>query len=148
MQDPSTYDGYTLPVNHLLHNRYRIDKLLGQGGFAIIYECTDITVGRSVAVKEYFPAGLAKREQKQDFFVVQPFDQNKMEFEKGHHHFLKEAEILKECHDLPGIVTVYDFFEENNTAYLVMEFLDGITLREYMNMYPEKMSFKDTMDII
>lgn len=133
MQDPSTYDGYTLPVNHLLHNRYRIDKLLGQGGFAIIYECTDITVGRSVAVKEYFPAGLAKREQKQDFFVVQPFDQNKMEFEKGHHHFLKEAEILKECHDLPGIVTVYDFFEENRTAYIVMEYIEGLTLEQYVH---------------
>lgn len=133
MQDPSTYDGYTLPVNHLLHRTYRIDRVLGEGGFAIIYQCTDITNGTSVAVKEYFPSGLARREQKQDLFVVQPLGQNKVEFEKGHRHFLKEAEILKECHNLPGIVTVYDFFEENRTAYIVMEYIEGLTLEQYVH---------------
>ena len=133
MQDPSAYDGYTLPVNHLLHQTYRIDRVLGEGGFAIIYQCTDIINGMSVAVKEYFPSGLAKREQKQDLFVVQPLGQNKIEFEKGHRHFLKEAQILKECHNLPGIVTVYDFFEENRTAYIVMEYIEGLTLEQYVH---------------
>lgn len=133
MQDSSAYDGYTLPVNHLLHQTYRIDRVLGEGGFAIIYQCTDIINGMSVAVKEYFPSGLAKREQKQDLFVVQPLGQNKIEFEKGHRHFLKEAQILKECHNLPGIVTVYDFFEENRTAYIVMEYIEGLTLEQYVH---------------
>lgn len=133
MQDSSAYDGYTLPVNHLLHQTYHIDRVLGEGGFAIIYQCTDIINGMSVAVKEYFPSGLAKREQKQDLFVVQPLGQNKIEFEKGHRHFLKEAQILKECHNLPGIVTVYDFFEENRTAYIVMEYIEGLTLEQYVH---------------
>lgn len=61
---------YVLTAGTLLHDSYRIDSVLGEGGFAIIYLCTNIRTGSTVAIKEYFPSGLAKREYQQDLFCV------------------------------------------------------------------------------
>lgn len=132
MQEAPIAEDYTLPAGTILHTMYRIEQILGRGGFAIIYKCVNLSTGETAAVKEYFPSSLATRRRRQGFFCVQPFEKNAAEFQTGHRHFLEEARILKECRDLPGIVTVYDFFEENQTAYIVMEYIEGLTLEQYI----------------
>lgn len=133
MEGHPDYDGYSLPLGTCLHDTYQISGVLGEGGFAIIYICVHIPTGKSVAVKEYFPSGLAKRECQHGLFCVQPLQNSTMEFEKGQRHFLEEARIMKECRNLPGIVTVHDFFEENHTVYIVMEYIEGPTLEQYIH---------------
>jgi len=132
--DASSYQqpNMALPLGTCLNERYFLGKVLGEGGFGITYVAWDIVLMVPVAVKEYFPSSLATRRRRQGFFCVQPFEKNATEFWTGHRHFLEEARILKECRDLPGIVTVYDFFEENQTAYIVMEYIEGLTLEQYI----------------
>lgn len=133
MQTAPIPGDYALPAGSILHDSYRIEQLLGKGGFAIIYQATELSTGNIVAIKEYFPSNLAKREYEQDLFFVQPLSVSIREFESGHAHFLEEARILKECRDLPGIVQVYDFFEEHQTAYIILEYIDGPTLEQYVS---------------
>lgn len=132
MEENQTYNGYSLPSGTILHQTYRIQKVLGEGGFGIIYVCDNLVTGKTVAIKEYFPSGLAKRERHADHYQVQPLQQNQAEFDKGHRHFLEEARILMNCQTLEGIVTVFDFFEEEHTAYIVMEYIEGPTLKQYI----------------
>lgn len=129
---PITGD-YVLPAGTILHHSYRIDQILGKGGFAIIYQATELSTGKVAAIKEYFPSDLAKREYKQGLFFVQPLSSSVREFQSGYAHFLEEARILTECRDLPGIVHVYEFFEEHQTAYIIMEYIDGPTLEQYVS---------------
>ena len=63
MEENQTYNGYSLPSGTILHQTYRIQKVLGEGGFGIIYVCDNLVTGKTVAIKEYFPSGLAKRER-------------------------------------------------------------------------------------
>lgn len=141
------YNSYSLPVGTILHQTYQINSILGEGGFGIIYACENITTKETVAIKEYFPCGLAKREQHSEHFVVQPLQKSKSEFMKGHRHFLEEAKILKNFQNLEGIATVLDFFEENSTAYIVMECIEGPTLEEYIQTNGT-MSYKETIQLI
>ena len=147
MRESSRDKGYVLSAGTLLHSSYRIDRVLGEGGFAVIYLCTNIRTGSTAAIKEYFPSGLAKREYQQDLFCVQPYRQCTTEFEKGYRHFLEEARILRECQNLQGIVTVHDLFEENQTAYIVMEYIEGPTLEQYV-LANGPMSAQETIDLI
>ena len=147
IHDPVDFTGYTLPSGTILHDHYRTERVLGEGGFAIIYQCTDTINGQTVAIKEYFPSGLAKREHSQGFLFVHPFTQSITQFQKGHRHFLEEARILKECRELPGIVTVHDFFEENQTAYIVMEYIEGLTLEQYVRTNGT-LSVSDTVELV
>lgn len=92
---------------------------------------SSVWIGNIRRIRADFPEFTLRR-NRQGFFCVQPFEKNAAEFQTGHRHFLEEARILKECRDLPGIVTVYDFFEENQTAYIVMEYIEGLTLEQYI----------------
>ena len=120
------------PGTELTHN-YIIDKILGEGGFGITYSGTMKLTGEKVAIKEYFPNGLAHRERnaKNEPYIV-PFYGMEDAFQKGLQHFINEASILKEFHNLNSIVSVKDVLETNGTVYLVMEFIDGITLKQYV----------------
>lgn len=103
----------------LLHNgKYRIEKVLGQGGFGITYKATQTQLGMTVVLKEYFPTGA----RRQDNQVIVPTEAKAAEQE-----FLEEGRILARLSH-PGIVRVLDFFEEWNTSYIVMDFVDGVPL--------------------
>lgn len=125
--------GHTLPEGTILSENYIIERVLGEGGFGITYSCTFRLTGEKAAVKEYFPSGLSHRVYSSDSeSSIVPYVGMEHEFEKGREHFLNEASILKEFQNLNSIVSVKDVIETNGTVYLVMEYIDGITLKQYV----------------
>ena len=120
-----------LRKGHLLKNRYKVLSVLGQGGFGLTYACHDTTLNLKVAVKEYYPDGFVNRDCKKSATVTYSTTPENMGFiEKGLRKFIDEARILAKFSGEDGIVDVRDYFEENNTAYIVMEYLDGKDLRQ------------------
>ena len=117
-----------LKLFHKLKSRYVVGRSLGAGGFGITYVAFDVVKDMRVCVKEYFPMGMVVRSR--DGVCVQHTRQNRIEeFQKGIERFIEEASILSEMKNIAGIVNVTDCFEENGTAYYVMEYLDGVPLK-------------------
>ena len=119
-----------LPVGTVLNGRYILGRVLGQGGFGITYVAKDHRTGGLVAVKEYFPDTMATRSQGPA--VTAYTGQREENFSYGKECFLNEAKTLAEFIGNPNIVRVYSYFEENHTAYFVMEYVQGISLQEYL----------------
>ncbi len=118
--------GDALPAGTLLRNQqFRLKGQLGQGGFGITYLAEDRTLHRKVAIKELFLSDWKRNQQT----VQQPGKLSSAEFQEMKIKFLAEARVLAGFND-PNIVRVYNQFTENNTAYLVMEYLQGETLGE------------------
>lgn len=116
----------------MLHKRYLVGRVLGNGGFGVTYIGWDYTLQQRVAIKEYLPSELATRMSGQTQVTV--FGGNKQEqFGDGLEQFVKEARRLAQFQNEDGVVRVYDSFAENNTAYIVMEYLEGETLTEYLD---------------
>jgi len=118
----------TLSVGTLI-GQYRIETLLGTGGFGMTYRAEDTQLKRSVAIKEFLPIELAVRAK--DDSHVQPRSQCAEEYVYGLNKFLEEAQTLARF-DHPNIIRVHGYAEGNGTAYLVMAFEHGETLRDYL----------------
>lgn len=123
---------YHLPSGTLLQGRYRIDSVLGEGGFGITYSGTELVIGKRVAIKEYFPCSYAMREQGKAVLPKPDAASQKM-FQKNREGFLEEARVLSRCASIESVVGVSAYFEENQTAYIVMEFLNGVTLKRLLD---------------
>ena len=115
-----------------LIGRYTIEGVLGQGGFGITYLGMDELHEKPVAIKEFFPQGIVTRNIEYQDTVTVTFVGEKDNYEKGKERFLKEARTMAKFSKDEGIVKALDFFEINNTAYIVMEYLEGITLKQYL----------------
>ncbi len=111
----------------LQNGKYVVGELLGQGGFGITYRATDTLLGRIVAIKELYPEGSERKGEN----VTVPLTYTEGRWSKAIGDFLREARTLASL-DHPDIVAVYDYFEENNTAYMVMRFIDGVDLVKVM----------------
>ncbi len=131
----------------LLREQYLIGRALGHGGFGITYLAWDNGLEARLAVKEYMPNGVAGRASG-DTKVLAYSDQTKQEFEWGLDRFLEEARTLKKFNSHPGIVSVDTVFRENGTAYLVMEFLDGWTLEEFLRKRDGKVTFETALRLM
>jgi hypothetical protein len=118
-----------LPPGHPLL-WYRIEKILGQGGFGVTYLATDTKLKRSVAIKEYLPSDLAVRDPDHSLHALSA-DREAM-YRWGLERFLQEAQTLAQFSH-PHIVQVYSFFEANNTAYMVMRYEEGESLATLLN---------------
>ena len=131
-KDPGTYQpgSHHFPPGKLLHERYLLGRVLGEGGFGITYFGLDIKLERRVAVKEYFPTTFVKREASVTLDVTCYTASGEKIYQKGREQFLQEARTMARLEEIPEIVRVLDFFPENNTAYIVMEFLEGETLKD------------------
>ena len=114
-----------------LDGRYIIGEVLGFGGFGITYKAWDKKLEYVVAVKEFYPSGIVNRTPGTKELVIYAQKRQK-EFYYGKDRFLEEARNMAKFNSEPNIVNVSAFFEENNTAYIVMEFLDGISLSQYL----------------
>lgn len=125
---------YYLPINTMLQKRYRINAVLGEGGFGITYSGWDVTLNIPVAIKEYYPSGLVTRNATRGKTTqVVPVSPAKYgpQFRDGIDRVLDEARRMAKFRNTQGIVGVYDFFKANSTAYIVMEYIDGCTLDVY-----------------
>ena len=118
-----------LPEGTILAGRYLVGRVLGQGGFGITYIAIDIALDIRVAIKEYFPTGVAAREQNSIRVLPVPTSSNPNGFQKGCDEFQLEAKNLARFNS-PNIVRVRDYFLENGTAYIVMDYIDGSSLTE------------------
>ena len=129
--------GFSVPKHQLrpgtvLNKEYVVGRALGQGGFGITYLGRDLVLGSRVAIKEYFPSSISTRDHDQTSQVTLTGSDSRDPYEYGRKSFLKEARTLARFETEPGVVRVRRFFEENNTAYLVMDYLDGVTLKQYV----------------
>lgn len=119
---------YQLPLRTILNGKYLVGKVLGEGGFGITYIAWDLSLQIPLAIKEYFPNTFAGRDSNRGNQVV-PFTGSKQKYYlKGKENYIKEARTLARFCGKDGIVEVRDYFEENGTAYIVMEYLDGKNL--------------------
>lgn len=126
----------TLPPGTILAGKYFLGKVIGEGGFGITYLAWEMNLEVPVAVKEYFPSGLATRDTqltggKSKTVSVMAGDQGHY-YQSGLRSFEQEARNLAKFQNLPGVVSVKDLFFENQTAYLAMEYIPGITMKQYL----------------
>ena len=132
----------------ILRGQYLVGKSIGQGGFGITYVGFDMNLEMKVAIKEYFPYGFATRNRRINDNVLLLKQEYKDFYEQEKNAFIEEARILAMCNDLPGIVKVRDYFQENNTCYIVMEYLEGITLKDYMKNHGGVLEAKTVFDMM
>lgn len=114
------------PGTFLRDGNYRIEEIIGQGGFGFTYLAYDLVLERRVAIKEFFPQSLCDRNDKADYVNVSNQNVAGM-FEKLKAKFIKEAINIAKF-DNPSIIKIYTAFEENNTAYYVMDYIEGDSL--------------------
>ena len=133
-----TAGSYTPNRNHLppgtvLNDRYLIGRALGSGGFGITYIGCDLRLELKVAIKEYFPTDKVQRISDVSLEVSVPSDLVEQSFQSGKDRFLEEARVMARMDKQPEIVSVRDFFECNNTAYIVMEYVEGTTFKQLVS---------------
>ena len=133
-EDEYVHDPTVLPLGTKLHNKIIIGKVMGKGGFGITYLGYDLRMDKTIAVKEYYPNGIAYRSQTGTDVLVADTKSNDT-FDNGTEKFYTEAEMVAQFNGNPNIVGVYDYFRENNTVYLIMEYLNGITLKNYVKKH-------------
>ncbi|MCC0178619.1 serine/threonine protein kinase [Waterburya agarophytonicola K14] len=136
-------NGVLSPGACLASGEYRIDQPLGQGGFGITYQGLDIRLNRPVAVKEFFPEGCWR----EGATVVSAGRWNSDTYSNAKQKFLLEGQTLGQFNH-PGIVRVFYYFEENNTAYMVMEYLRGKTLAEILKQRKGKLAEAEALAYI
>ena len=132
----------------ILQGKYLVGDVLGEGGFGITYIGIDMNIEVRLAIKEFYPNGYVSRDHTQTTIVTQYNNSNAAAVRKWKEGFVKEARALGKCQNLPGIVGVRDFFEENGTAYIVMEYVDGTTLKSYVAKKGGKMSPDEFLPVI
>lgn len=147
------YDRTSAPVQPfhlepgvLIKQRYVVGTVKDSGGFSIIYKAWDLTLKRVVVVKEYYQNRLMTRVPGEESAIV--FAKGKAEFRRDIENFMLEARTVSKFLTQPNIVDVYDYFEENNTAYMIEELLDGISLQDYLKKNGGKISADEVSAII
>lgn len=130
---PAPDMGNGLPVGTRLHE-FEITQLVGEGGFGIVYLAMDTMLQRRVALKEYMPSSLAARTEASQVQVKS--ERYRETFEAGMRSFINEAQLLASF-DHPSLVKVYRFWQQNNTAYMVMPFYEGKNLRDTLRALPQ-----------
>lgn len=129
------------PGTTLNRGRYIVGKALNAGGFGIVYKAFDTTLNIVIAIKEFFPASLATRVVGgKEIILVE--NTRGISYEEAKENFLTEAKIMEKFKTNENVVSGRDWFEENNTAYIVMEFIDGINVRDFMLQGNKKMDLE------
>lgn len=136
-----------LPAGTILGGRYVTGRVLGLGGFGITYLGYDLTLDIKVAIKEYMPAGMAMRHTDR-YTMTLIASRDEANYRGGEERFLDEARILAKLQNLPNIVSVQNYFKENNTAYFVMDYVDGMSLKEFVRQQGGKIPSEQALAIL
>ena len=115
----------------VLQGKYMIGRVIGMGGFGITYIGWDLNLQTYIAIKEYYPESFAQRDTTTTT-IVSTIDSRKEIYDKGLKRYVEEARNLSKFYQLQGIVSVKDFFYENGTGYIVMEYINGVDLKHYL----------------
>ena len=122
-------DNYVLPCGTVLSGHYVVGKVLGQGGFGITYIGYDLSLQRRVAIKEFYPKGQASRFIAMGSSLQWASDGvSQTVHTTGMDSFLREAQKMAKVDDIPEVVGVRECFRENDTAYIIMDYIEGKTL--------------------
>ena len=146
-KDTAVEEAYYLLPETVLSNRYIVGKVLGYGGFGVTYIGWDGILKRIVAIKEYFPSDYATRgygTKKLTIYSGDAYDQ----FQSGLSSFISEAKRQAQLHNVDGVVRIYDCVQENDTGYIIMEYLDGKTIKELLQDDGKRYSYEDAEEII
>lgn len=147
MSEAQLQNRFTLPVATMLKNRYQITEVIGIGGFGITYKVRDTYTNKIFAMKEYAPSSLSVRDV--DGIRLKPIAEEKVSaLEHGRERFLEEADMLRQLDSIAGIVPVMDCFNENHTSYFVMQYLEGVTLKEHLKAHDGRLGIGETLSII
>lgn len=141
-------ENYLLPVGTLIGNgKYQLEKCLGAGGFGITYLGYDVRLNRRVAVKEFFMEACCFR-QAGDLNVYVMDNQYGSMFYRLRDEFVKEAQILAKLDEQPGVVRVITYEEENQTAYIIMDFVEGNSLTSYVAQRGGFLTVQTVLDVM
>ena len=139
---------HQLQAGTILQGKYLVGRALGQGGFGITYLGWNRYLETKVAIKEYYPSVFVERNATQSTTVVCRTEQLEEYYAENRMRFLREAKTLAKLQNVPQIVSIHDFFEMNNTAYIVMEYLQGNDLRDYIRVKGGRLSPAETFRIL
>ena len=126
---------FSLPVGTVIGGRYQIRRVLGVGGFSITYQAYDMVLCGAVAVKEFFPQSCAERIPYQAQVLTRG-GESQVRFQEGLARFKREAVRTAKLQGRHNVIDVYGLCEGNGTAYMIMEYLEGLTLAEYLSTLP------------
>lgn len=140
-------ESYYMEPGTILNKHYIVGKVIGTGGFGTTYIGWDYELGRKVAIKEYLPKEFSTRVKGAEDITIYPGEKEE-QFQAGIEKFIEEARRLVKFKSIPGIVKFYNCFEENKTAYIIMEYLEGETLKEYLVRNSEERSDTDVSDSV
>lgn len=124
-----------LPPGTVLNGKYVVGNALGEGGFGITYVGLDTALQMRVAIKEYYPLGNANRNNSQSNNVYTSTQSQSEQYDKGKERFMREAQSVAQFSGAQGVVNIKNYFEENNTAYIIMEYLEGENLLQHINRH-------------
>ncbi len=138
--------GLLMPGTNLL-GKYIIGRVLGRGGFGATYLAYSSERDKVVAIKEYYPTGIANRAKGEEKISIVSDDKRKV-FEKGANRFFEEAKTMSRFNTNKNVVSVYEFFYANDTVYYSMEYLEGIDLKGYIGKKGGKLSEAEAITIM
>jgi len=139
---------HQLCAGTVLREQYLVGKVLGQGGFGITYLGWDLYLDMPVAIKEYYPMGMVMREATVTMNVTDVTGDEGMRFRNNRERFLREAKMLARFSQVPEVVQIKNFFLTNNTAYIVMEYVEGITLKQHVKDKGGRLSVEETFALL
>ena len=134
-----------LRAGTVLNGRYIVGRVLGQGGFGITYLALDTQLNAKVAIKEFMPGEIATR---QGTTVSVMMDTKSEEFAYGAERFQEEARTLAKFIGNPNIAAVTSYFDENDTSYFVMDYIEGISFKTYIANHGGKISVEETLNVM
>ena len=139
-----------LAVNTILEGKYLVGPVLGQGGFGITYVGYDLNMETKIAIKEYFPVELVSRDTTtmHGDRVLSLSGEKSVTYKAGLKKYVAEAQNVSQFSEIPGVVSVKDFFYANETAYIVMEFIDGISLKDYLKEKAGRLTEDESLKIM
>lgn len=135
-----------LPAGSVLNGRYIVGRVLGQGGFGITYLALDTQLNARVAIKEFLPSEIATRTYENTVSVVS--GDKRDDFAYGAERFQEEARTLAKFIGHPNIAGVSSYFDENDTSYFVMDYIEGVSFKSYIANAGGRVSVDDALNVM